>query len=166
VSLPPPTAGLALDYGRDMPFGFFKRTARTVHVEFVDDSTGETFGRSDVPLERLPDSFALETTLDIGEKKFNVMDAQPQTKDLFAKTGTLRLRLRQVEMMDPKKILFSLPSICASALPDCAPSEPARDHTLLLHKRGRRAKSRGPSDRVRTRRNDLTSKGTDGADSC
>jgi hypothetical protein len=100
-------------------FGPFKKT---VSVNFVDDSTGQTIARSEMPLEQLPDTFALQTDLDIAGQSYIVMRAEPQTKDRFAKTKCLTVTLRKVERVDPKKILFSMPSICNSALPVTEPS--------------------------------------------
>jgi hypothetical protein len=102
-------------------FGLFKKT---VSVSFVEHATGKTIGSSEMPLERLPDTFARNTELDIAGTQYVVTGAEPETKAAFAKTKRLTVTLRKVEHVDPKKILFTLPSICNSALPA---TEPGRD---------------------------------------
>lgn len=95
-------------------FSFLKKT---VSVTFVDHASGRTLASSEMPIERLPDTFAINTDLDIAGQPYVVVRAEPQTKEVFAKTKRLAVTLRRVESIDPKKILFSLPSICNSALP-------------------------------------------------
>jgi hypothetical protein len=94
-----------------------------VEVTFIDDATGESFGVTEMPPADLPESFELDTTLHLGNEDWSVVDAQPKTRAEYAKSKTLTLRLRRVEMMDPSKILYSLPSIC-----DAIPS--VNDHPL------------------------------------
>lgn len=97
-------------------FSFLKKT---VTVSFVDHNTGTTFASSEVPLDQLPETFAINTELDIKQDHYVVVSAEPQTKQDFAKSKKLSIRLLKVETVDPKSILFSLPSICNSALPEC-----------------------------------------------
>lgn len=85
-----------------------------VTVTFIDDATGESFGVTAMPPTELPESFELDTTLHLGSENWSVVEARPKTRAEFAKTTTLTLRLRRIEMVDPKTILFSLPSLCDS----------------------------------------------------
>jgi hypothetical protein len=71
-----------------------------------------------MPLDKLPDTFALDTEVNLAGSRYVVVRAEPETKVEFAKTKRLTLRFRRVEMLDPKSILFSLPSICGAALPE------------------------------------------------
>jgi len=85
-----------------------------------------------MPPEQLPDTFALETELDIAGAHYFFVRAEPQTKAEFAKTKQLTIGLRRVELVDPQKILFSLPTICGSALP-MASSAPISGDVVVLH---------------------------------
>jgi hypothetical protein len=110
----------------------FRIFSKTVAVTFVDDGTDTDVAKSDIPLDQLPDTFALDTQLDMAGVPYTVVAAVPQTKSEFAKTKRLTVRLRKLESIDPKSILFSLPSICGSALPECATSAPVGT-VLVLH---------------------------------
>jgi len=103
-----------------------------VKVTFVDDGTGAEIAASEVPLEQLPESFALETEVTVGGASFVVTGAEPQTKAEFAGTGRLTVTLRRIERIDPRQLLYSLPSICGSALPETAEG-PAGNDLLVLH---------------------------------
>lgn len=84
----------------------------TVRVTFIDDATGEAFAETEMPPADLPESFELDTTLHLGDEDWSVVGAEPKTRAEFAKSKTLTLRLRRVELLDPNEILYSLPSIC------------------------------------------------------
>jgi len=81
--------------------------SRKIEVILVDDATGETFASSKMPPDKLPESFAIDTTLHLGDDNWTVVHAYPQTKTEFAKSGKVTLRLRKMKMMDPKAISFS-----------------------------------------------------------
>ena len=86
--------------------------SRKVAVTLIDDATGRTFATSEFPPADLPESFEIETTLHLDDADWSVVHAQPRTRPEYTKSGSLTLRLRRVEKVDPSKILFSLPSIC------------------------------------------------------
>lgn len=90
---------------------------RKITVKLIDDKSGESLGESKLPPEDLPESFELQTTLHIGEVDWSVVQATPLTRAEYAKTGSLTLRLRRIEKIDPGNILFSLPSICDRLAP-------------------------------------------------
>ena len=81
--------------------------SRNVLVTFIDDATGEKFAESEMPPANLPDSFAEETTLHIGDDDWSVVHAEPMSKTEFTKSRTLTLRLRKVELVDPEALSFS-----------------------------------------------------------
>lgn len=83
-----------------------------VKVTFIDDATGNSVGVTELPPNDLPETFELDTTLHIGADDWSVIHAEPKTRDRFAKTKSLTLRIRRLEKVDPRTILFSLPSIC------------------------------------------------------
>jgi hypothetical protein len=80
---------------------------RNIAVTLVDDSTGAAFASSEMPLDRLPDSFLIDTMLHLGDDNWSVVSAEPPTKPEFAKSRTVTLRLRKVVRLDPKDISYS-----------------------------------------------------------
>ncbi|MFT3695591.1 MAG: hypothetical protein QM831_20815 [Kofleriaceae bacterium] len=82
-----------------------------VHVVFVDRSTGNSIGETDLEPTALPESFAVATQLTIAGKQWSVAKAEPQTRAEYTRSGQLRLELNPIVMMDPRRILFSLPTI-------------------------------------------------------
>lgn len=88
----------------------------TIHVAFIDAETGRVFGEVDAPIERLPESFQIATTMHLGNDDWTVERAEPATRAEFIASGQLRLTLRKVVYMDPNSIMFSLPTI-ENALP-------------------------------------------------
>ena len=76
-------------------------------MTLLDDVTGAVFASSKMPPVDLPDSFKIDTTLHLGDDNWSVIHAEPQTKAEFTKSGKLTLRLRKVELMDPRAIRFS-----------------------------------------------------------
>ena len=80
---------------------------RKVTVTLIDDTTGAVFASSNMPPDDLPESFAIDTTLHLGEDNWSVIHAEPQTKAEFTKSGKVTLRLRKIETMDPNAISFS-----------------------------------------------------------
>ena len=55
----------------------------------------------------MPESFEIETTLHLGEADWSVVHAEPRTREQYAKSGSLTLRLRKVEKIAPEAISFS-----------------------------------------------------------
>src|SRR6266536_3198985 len=86
--------------------------ARTVSVEFLDAATGVVFARSDVPEGHLPDSFAPETTLHLGDDPWLVEHAEPSSAAEFVASGRLVLTVRRLATVSPQDVLYSLPTIC------------------------------------------------------
>src|SRR2546423_1435250 len=106
------------------------KAARTVSVEFVDAATGLVFTRSDLPEDQLPDSFAPETTLHLGDDPWLVEGAEPSSAAEFVASGRLVLTVRRLTV-SPQDVLYSLPTIC-DALPVVGPA-PTRVDCLELH---------------------------------
>lgn len=93
----------------------FRRSSMSgdVQVEFVDTRDGSSLGVVEMPPEKLPDSFAVDTTVDVADKKWSVVRAEPVTKVEFAASRQLRLLLSPVVPMPPGELLYSLPTISA-----------------------------------------------------
>jgi hypothetical protein len=81
--------------------------SQNVTVTLIDDASGAVFATSTLAPGDLPDSFEIDTPLHLGEDNWSVVHAEPPTKAEFTKTGEVTLRLRKIEVMDPKAISFS-----------------------------------------------------------
>jgi hypothetical protein len=100
-------------------------------LKMVDDTTGETISQSKIKATDLPESFAVDTTMHLGEEDWFVVDAVPATREEYLQTKSVTLRLRRVEHVDPGNILYSLPTI-ADYLPT-ADGSPVTAAELVLH---------------------------------
>jgi hypothetical protein len=110
----------------------FRFFSRKVRVAFIDDATGEQICTSTVPVDQLPDTFAVDTKLDMEGAHYVVVQADPETKFEFAKTRRLRVTLRKVEFVDAYKLLFSVPTICGAARPWSSIGRSAQN-VIVLH---------------------------------
>jgi hypothetical protein len=88
-----------------------------IRVVFVDAASGVEFGRADLPAEQLPDSFETGTALTLADTEWSVERAEPPTSAEFRAAGALALTLRRVDLIDPREVLFSLPTICDAVPP-------------------------------------------------
>lgn len=95
----------------ELLMSWFKKSKNTVTVEFIENGTTTPFAVSEVPIEQLPDTFELETDLEMKDQHWRVIQATPQNKEEFSKTEKLRIILDKVQMIDPQELLFSLPTI-------------------------------------------------------
>lgn len=82
-----------------------------IRVELVDAGTGQVIARAELPVEQLPESFEADTTLHLGGDDWSVESAEPMTRAEYVASGKLRVVMRKLERVDPKAILFSLPTI-------------------------------------------------------
>lgn len=101
-----------------------------IHVTFVDAATQHQLGKADLPAEQLPESFAADTTLHLGGTDWHVERAEPMTRSEYVASGQLRLVLRKIERVDPRELLFSLPTL-ENTLPPLEDGEV--EHALVLH---------------------------------
>lgn len=98
-----------------------------VTLELIDEATGAVLAESESPIDALPHRFAgMDTRLTVGDADYDVTRAEPDTREAIAAAGKARLTLRRVVAVDPKSVLFSLPTI-EDAVPACegAPDEAA-----------------------------------------
>ena len=84
-----------------------------IQVSFIDAETNRPLGEVKLPVGNLPASFEAATKLELGGRSYEVVSATPTTAREFQATGTLRLELREVKVtrVDPKALLYSLPTI-------------------------------------------------------
>lgn len=101
-----------------------------VDVTFLDADSGQTIMKLKLPARQLPESFATDTTLDLGQDDWQVVEARPVTATEFIAKGALTLRLRKLQKIDPREILFSLPTV-ADEVPKGVPAE--GEVLLTLH---------------------------------
>jgi hypothetical protein len=84
-----------------------------VAVTFIDNPTGKTIAVSQMTPDQLPETFEdFHTTLNLEGQEWSVVSAEPTTREQYAKAAKLTLRLHRIEHVDPRELLFSLPSIC------------------------------------------------------
>jgi hypothetical protein len=81
--------------------------SRKIQVAFVDDATGETFAKTEMPPANLPESFEIATTLHLGDADWSVVHAQPKTRADYTKSKSLILRLRKIEKIPADAISYS-----------------------------------------------------------
>ncbi|PSB57530.1 hypothetical protein C7B77_07995, partial [Chamaesiphon polymorphus CCALA 037] len=83
-----------------------------IEVTFIDALTDESLGVTQIPANNLPDSFERDTIINLSGADWNVLNARPKTRTQYTKSKTLILWIRQIELVNPQDILYSLPSIC------------------------------------------------------
>ena len=81
--------------------------SRKVLLTLVDDATGAAFARTEMPPAELPESFAIDTTLRLGDADWSVVEATPPNREEYTKSGSLTLRLRKIENIATETISFS-----------------------------------------------------------
>ncbi|WP_257456404.1 hypothetical protein [Archangium lipolyticum] len=90
-------------------------THSTIQVRFIDANTGQSLGETAMPADKLPPSFDDVAALQIDDKSYEVVSAEPRTAAEFRETGTVRLMLRAKSLpatVNPRDILYSLPTLC------------------------------------------------------
>jgi len=105
--------------------------SQAIHLTFIDDADGEIFGESVVESDALPESFQADTVLHIGEDDWSVLEAEPMTRREYEASGRLVLRLRRLAVVDPREVLYSLPTLANELPPTDGPLLDGSE--LLLH---------------------------------
>lgn len=86
----------------------------SIRTIFINQDSGAIIAQSDIPFEQLPEWFESNSVVQIRDQEWQILSTDPKTK-AEAKVGgklTLQLKPFSVQMVDPKKLLFSLPTIC------------------------------------------------------
>jgi hypothetical protein len=68
---------------------------RIISVTFYDQATGTIVSSSRMPLERLPETFAVDTELKMAGASYVVVSAVPPTKAEFSAGKQLKVVLRK-----------------------------------------------------------------------
>jgi hypothetical protein len=103
-------------------------------VTLVNAATGDTIGITERSADSLPETFANGTELAIGDSRWGVVRAEPETRAECERGGELRLTLRELVLrdVDPARIRYSMASICGE-LPPLEPTVDDGDPALVLH---------------------------------
>ncbi len=101
-----------------------------IEVTFIDDSTGQSIGVTQIPSVDLPESFERDTTIHLANADWKVINARPKTRTQYSKSQTLILWIDRVVKINPSNVFYSLPSICA-VVPDVS-SRPLSGSELAL----------------------------------
>lgn len=105
--------------------------AKKITVEFIDVQSGAVFAQSEMDAGQLPESFALNTTIQLGEEEWQVKEAIPAHATEFKKTGKLTLKLSRIQYVNPQDLLFSLPTI-SNELPTLVSEAPFKGDLLTI----------------------------------
>jgi hypothetical protein len=84
-----------------------------IEVTFIDDTTDESLGVTQIAANNLPDAFEKDTTINLSGADWHVLNARPKTRAQYTKSQQLILWISRIETVNPSDILYSLPSICA-----------------------------------------------------
>jgi hypothetical protein len=110
-------------------FNFFKKT---IKVTFIDDATGDIISISEMKQEQLPEAFDEPATMQVADKEWQIVKADPVYNKDFSASKKLVLHLRSIEYIDPLNIRFSIPTI-SNDLPLVVDHPLFHDFALDLH---------------------------------
>lgn len=94
-----------------------------IHVELWNAATQTLLGEVELPAEQLPESFEAATTLHLGDADWSVVAAEPMTRAEYVASGHLKLTMSKISYVDPKTLLYSLPTL-ENTLPPTRPGAP------------------------------------------
>jgi hypothetical protein len=87
-----------------------------IAVTLVDAASGDVVDVTELPADSLPSTFGDGVEMAVGDREWRVLRAEPPTRAEYERTGALRLMLRQIQRIDPRRLRYSMSSIC-DALP-------------------------------------------------
>ncbi len=96
--------------------------ATIIDVSFTDAETGNEFLRLKMTVRQLPQR---EATMTLSKVDWLVVDVTPSRTEDIVKSGKVSLVLRKVQYVDPKTILFSLPTVADVIPEEVVAGEPA-----------------------------------------
>lgn len=105
---------------------------KRIKVTFINHATSETIGISKMPSDKLPETFENSTTLQILDKDWHVIKAEPLNKQEFMVTKKITLHLAEVGFVDPNNILYTVPTL-SNELPEMTDKKLFADFVLELH---------------------------------
>lgn len=87
-----------------------------INITFIDASDERVIGTTSLPLDQLPKDFKEQTTLNLNDEEWDVIEAIPPTAEEFSKTAKLTVKVSKTHFFAPHKLLYSLPTL-ANKLP-------------------------------------------------
>jgi hypothetical protein len=82
-----------------------------IRVQFIDSSTGDIVGISNISADQLPATFAIETKMTILGSEWQVEEAIPLNSVDFIKAKSLILKLNKIEKITTSDVVFSVPTV-------------------------------------------------------
>ena len=90
---------------------FGKKKQALIDVTFYEGASSDTstqpIAQAAVPVEQLPESFAVATRMQLENVDWDVLEAVPAHRRDFEKSGRLDVYLTRVELVDPEEIGFT-----------------------------------------------------------
>ena len=92
-------------------FDFLKKK---VEVTVINADDGSVIARSFQLPEDIPQSFDPATIINLQNVEYDVIEAEPPTRAVYAKRGKLVIKVRPAttQILAPEDVLYTLPSIC------------------------------------------------------
>ncbi|MFA7335303.1 MAG: hypothetical protein WC028_00860 [Candidatus Obscuribacterales bacterium] len=84
-----------------------------VEVTIVNGD-GKVLTQTTQRLEDIPERFDVQTIIDLGPLKFMIVEADPADRNGCGASGKLTLKVQPIVSMNPKDILYTLPTIAYS----------------------------------------------------
>lgn len=102
-----------------------------IEVTFINAEDETRIAGGNIPASQLPESFAKNTVMHIGEQPWQVVKAEPVTAEDFIASGKLTLTCAKIEYVSDKGVLYSLPTF-NEAMPETGEVAP-EDNVFTLH---------------------------------
>lgn len=102
-----------------------------VEVTIVNGD-GKVLTQTTQSLEDIPERFDVQTTIDLGPLKFMIVEADPADRNGCGASGKLTLKVQPIVSINPKDILYSLPTI-AYSIGSEIPFEAEGKRVLVMH---------------------------------
>ncbi|MBA4076310.1 MAG: hypothetical protein C0508_14800 [Cyanobacteria bacterium PR.023] len=102
-----------------------------VEVTIVNGD-GKVLTQTTQSLEDIPERFDVQTIIDLGPLKFMIVEADPADRNGCMASGKLTLKVQPIVSMNPKDILYSLPTI-AYSIGSEIPFEADGKRILVMH---------------------------------
>jgi len=106
--------------------------SQIIRVEFLHAASGQPFSVSEAESDELPDVFDTDSEIELAGKRYEIVEAVPALRRDYEKSGAVCLWLRELEIVDPATVLFSLPTLDDSN-PDPGRRSTGSDKRFAIH---------------------------------
>jgi len=103
-----------------------------IRVQFIDCSTGNIIGVSNMSADQLPATFSVATTITISGFELQVEEAFPINAVDFIKTKNLTLKLNKIEKINASNLVFSIPTV-SNEFPTMSETSLFNDFQILIN---------------------------------